>query len=194
MAGVYSFGRARSHPSSHPRSGSGGGDVLGPEWWAAVVARSSRWSCDGSAAHDFDPLSDLHAESSHPETPEGLDRDDLKPHADRPDGPESADINRGDRDDPGDRGGRGDQESAGGRASWASWALVGCVREAAEALAVAGVPESAAVCAAEVEELVVARDRLVSAIAGRVGRVHAAGEARSRGHPPPRRGCGRGAG
>ncbi|WP_424535393.1 DUF222 domain-containing protein [Sphaerisporangium viridialbum] len=68
------------------------------------------------------------------------------------------------------------------------------MREAAEALAVAGVPESAAVCAAEVEELVVARDRLVSAIAGRVGRVHAAGEARSRGHASTktwlRSGCG----
>ncbi|MEV7967806.1 DUF222 domain-containing protein, partial [Sphaerisporangium sp. NPDC088356] len=68
------------------------------------------------------------------------------------------------------------------------------MREAAEALAVAPVPESPAICLAEVEDLVFARDRLISAIAGRVGRVHAAGEARSRGHASTktwlRSGCG----
>ncbi|MEU8270366.1 DUF222 domain-containing protein [Sphaerisporangium sp. NPDC049002] len=72
--------------------------------------------------------------------------------------------------------------------------LVGRVREAAEALAVAPVPESPAICAAEVEDLVFARDRLTSAIAARVGRVHASGEARAQGHASTktwlRSGCG----
>ncbi|MCW2878022.1 MAG: endonuclease, partial [Sphaerisporangium sp.] len=61
-------------------------------------------------------------------------------------------------------------------------------------MAVAGVPESAAICLAEVEDLVLARDRLISAIAARVGRVHAVGEAKSRGHASTktwlRSGCG----
>jgi hypothetical protein len=49
-------------------------------------------------------------------------------------------------------------------------------------LAVGGVPESAAICLAEVEELSSARDRLTSAIAARVERVHRVGEARAHGH------------
>ncbi|MEV0974083.1 hypothetical protein, partial [Microtetraspora glauca] len=52
----------------------------------------------------------------------------------------------------------------------------------ASALALAVVPESAGVCLAEVEDLLFARDRLVSAVAARVERVHAAGEARAHGH------------
>ncbi|WP_308442269.1 HNH endonuclease signature motif containing protein [Planotetraspora kaengkrachanensis] len=57
-----------------------------------------------------------------------------------------------------------------------------------------GMPGSAAGCLAEVEELVFARDRLMSAIAARVGRVHGAGEARAHGHASTRTwlrsGCG----
>ncbi|MEV0969852.1 DUF222 domain-containing protein, partial [Microtetraspora glauca] len=52
----------------------------------------------------------------------------------------------------------------------------------ASALALAVVPESAGVCLAEVEDLLFARDRLVSAVAARVERVHAAGAARAHGH------------
>ncbi|WP_165900733.1 DUF222 domain-containing protein [Microbispora triticiradicis] len=44
------------------------------------------------------------------------------------------------------------------------------------------VPESAQVCLAEAEELLAARDRITSALAARVGRVHRAGEAKNHGH------------
>ncbi|WP_208868773.1 hypothetical protein, partial [Microbispora triticiradicis] len=43
-------------------------------------------------------------------------------------------------------------------------------------------PESAEVCLAEAEELLAARDRITSALAARVGRVHRAGEAKNHGH------------
>ena len=52
----------------------------------------------------------------------------------------------------------------------------------ASALAVADLPGSAGVCLAEAEDLLAARDRLTSAIAARVERVNAAGEARGHGH------------
>ncbi|GLW99620.1 DUF222 domain-containing protein [Microtetraspora sp. NBRC 16547] len=56
------------------------------------------------------------------------------------------------------------------------------VRETASALALALVPDSPGVCLAEAEDLLFARDRLISAIAARVERVHAAGEAKAYGH------------
>ncbi|WP_204073811.1 DUF222 domain-containing protein, partial [Planotetraspora phitsanulokensis] len=81
-----------------------------------------------------------------------------------------------------------------GPAGRPSWVVVGEVRRVAVELAGVEVPESAAVCLAEVEELVYARDRLISAIAARVGRVHGAGEARAHGHASTRTwlrgGCG----
>ncbi|WP_285711142.1 hypothetical protein, partial [Microtetraspora sp. NBRC 16547] len=55
-----------------------------------------------------------------------------------------------------------------------SWPLVASVRETASALALAVVPDSPGVCLAEAEDLLFARDRLISAIAARVERVHAA--------------------
>ncbi|WP_285704858.1 DUF222 domain-containing protein [Microtetraspora sp. NBRC 16547] len=63
-----------------------------------------------------------------------------------------------------------------------SWPLVASVRETASALALAVVPDSPGVCLAEAEDLLFARDRLISAIAARVERVHAAGEAKACGH------------
>ncbi|MEZ0074903.1 hypothetical protein, partial [Planotetraspora sp. GP83] len=63
-----------------------------------------------------------------------------------------------------------------------SGVLVSELREMASRLAVAGLPDSAALCLVEAEELLYARDRLTSAIAARVGRVHAAGEAKSVGY------------
>ncbi|MCT9935453.1 hypothetical protein N5079_35160, partial [Planotetraspora sp. A-T 1434] len=56
------------------------------------------------------------------------------------------------------------------------------LRELASRLAVADLPGTAGVCLAEVEELLYARDRLISAVAARVGRVHATGEAKSVGY------------
>ncbi|WP_218004443.1 DUF222 domain-containing protein, partial [Microtetraspora niveoalba] len=64
--------------------------------------------------------------------------------------------------------------------------MVAQVRQAASALAVAVMPEEAGVCLAEAEDLLYARDRLTSAIAARVGRVHAAGEAKGHGHASTR--------
>ncbi|GAA4215012.1 hypothetical protein GCM10023074_68840 [Microbispora amethystogenes] len=49
-------------------------------------------------------------------------------------------------------------------------------------MALVPVPEAAEVCLAEAEELLSARDRITSALAARVGRVHRAGEAKSHGH------------
>ncbi|MEZ0073306.1 hypothetical protein [Planotetraspora sp. GP83] len=63
-----------------------------------------------------------------------------------------------------------------------SGVLVSELREMAARLAVAGLPGTAAMCLVEAEELLYARDRLTSAIAARVGRVHAAGEAKGVGY------------
>ncbi|WP_182873880.1 HNH endonuclease signature motif containing protein [Microbispora sp. H10670] len=60
------------------------------------------------------------------------------------------------------------------------------VGEAARAVALVPVPESAEVCLAEAEELLSARDRITSALAARVGLVHRAGEARNHGHASTR--------
>ncbi len=53
-------------------------------------------------------------------------------------------------------------------------------------MALVPVPESAEVCLAEAEELLAARDRITSALAARVGRVHRSGEARNHGHASTR--------
>ncbi|TLP65975.1 DUF222 domain-containing protein [Microbispora fusca] len=63
---------------------------------------------------------------------------------------------------------------------------VAAVGEAARAVALVPVPESAEVCLAEAEELLAARDRITSALAARVGRVHRAGEAKNHGHASTR--------
>ncbi|TYB61246.1 hypothetical protein FXF59_12635, partial [Microbispora tritici] len=72
-----------------------------------------------------------------------------------------------------------DASGAGGSSSWVAVAAVG---EAARVVALVPVPESAEVCLAEAEELLAARDRITSALAARVGRVHRAGEAKNHGH------------
>ncbi|WP_432934393.1 DUF222 domain-containing protein [Microbispora sp. CA-135349] len=72
----------------------------------------------------------------------------------------------------------------GGRRS--SWVLVGSLRESAQALALTPLPDDAGVCLAEAEELMVVRDRITSALAGRVGRVHRSGLAKQYGHASTR--------
>ncbi|GAA0981198.1 hypothetical protein GCM10009555_048890 [Acrocarpospora macrocephala] len=62
-----------------------------------------------------------------------------------------------------------------------SGVLVTEFRQLACRIAVADLPEGCGLCVGETEELLFARDRLDSAIAARVGRVHVAGEARSAG-------------
>ncbi|SIQ86861.1 protein of unknown function [Microbispora rosea] len=64
--------------------------------------------------------------------------------------------------------------------------LVGSLRESAQALALAPLPEDADVCLAEAEDLLFARDRITCALADRVGRVHAAGRAKQHGHASTR--------
>ncbi|WP_344052768.1 HNH endonuclease signature motif containing protein [Planotetraspora silvatica] len=58
--------------------------------------------------------------------------------------------------------------------------------DAASALALAGLPDSPAVCLAQAQKLAFARDRLISAITARVERVHHTGEARGHGHSSTR--------
>ncbi|WP_432930268.1 DUF222 domain-containing protein [Microbispora sp. CA-135349] len=85
--------------------------------------------------------------------------------------------------DAGGGAGRGRGRSSGVRSSWV---LVASLRESAQALALAPVPDDAGVCLAEAEDLMFARDRITSALADRVGRVHRAGQARQHGHASTR--------
>ncbi|MEN3537387.1 DUF222 domain-containing protein, partial [Microbispora sp. ZYX-F-249] len=64
--------------------------------------------------------------------------------------------------------------------------LVASVRESAQALALAPVPDDVDICLAEAEELLFARDRITCALADRVGRVHRVGQARRHGHASTR--------
>ncbi|MFI7037384.1 DUF222 domain-containing protein [Microbispora rosea] len=75
---------------------------------------------------------------------------------------------------------------AGGDRGRSSWVLVGSLRESAQGLALAPLPEDADVCLAEAEDLLFARDRITCALADRVGRVHAAGRAKQHGHASTR--------
>ncbi|MEN3541102.1 DUF222 domain-containing protein, partial [Microbispora sp. ZYX-F-249] len=77
-------------------------------------------------------------------------------------------------------------DDAGNRRGRSSWVLVASVRESAQALALAPVPDDADICLAEAEELLFARDRITSALADRVGRVHRAGQAKQYGHASTR--------
>ncbi|MGW5265315.1 hypothetical protein ACWEQG_30450, partial [Microbispora sp. NPDC004025] len=60
------------------------------------------------------------------------------------------------------------------------------VRESAQSLALAPVPDDVDICLAEAEELLFARDRITCALADRVGRVHRAGQAKRHGHASTR--------
>ncbi|MEO3859655.1 hypothetical protein ABGB08_32515, partial [Acrocarpospora sp. B8E8] len=62
-----------------------------------------------------------------------------------------------------------------------SGVLVAALRQLASQVAVTDLPEGAGLCVGETEDLLFAQDRLDSAIAARVGRVHATGEAKSAG-------------
>ncbi|MGW5263299.1 DUF222 domain-containing protein [Microbispora sp. NPDC004025] len=78
-----------------------------------------------------------------------------------------------------------DGRAADGRGR-SSWVLVASVRESAQALALAPVPDDVDICLAEAEDLLYARDRITSAMADRVGRVHRAGQAKQHGHASTR--------
>ncbi|MFD0735155.1 HNH endonuclease signature motif containing protein [Planotetraspora mira] len=153
--------------------------------WVSGVGRSSGWWSpgwvDGSAARDFDPLDES--------VFDGRSDDDAPRECGRIFGGGGADDGTGD----GTGGGFGTGDGFGdGAASGAgiggrpSWVLVAGVVEAVGGLVSGGVPESAGVCLAEVEELLGARDRLTSAICARVDRVHRTGEVRAQGHASTR--------
>ncbi|MEU8195924.1 DUF222 domain-containing protein [Microbispora amethystogenes] len=64
--------------------------------------------------------------------------------------------------------------------------LVASLRETAQALALMPAPDAAEICLAEAEDLLFARDRIMSALAERVGRVHRTGQAKQHGHASTR--------
>ncbi|GLW21584.1 hypothetical protein Mame01_16270 [Microbispora amethystogenes] len=164
-------------PAHLPRSnGTGDGD-----WWERLISGSSLWSTEDSLAREYVPIVDLDARK-HDAPPGGA--------SDSASGADRGDADR-DRDADGAPGGASDDAfggvfggaSGGGSSSWVAVAAVG---EAARVVALVAVPESAEVCLAEAEELLAARDRISSALAARVGRVHRSGEAKNHGHASTR--------
>ncbi|WP_182899405.1 DUF222 domain-containing protein [Microbispora sp. H10830] len=133
------------------------------DWWDRLTADSPLWSSEGSLAREHFPIAD-----PEPRQDTSQDTSDGAPGT-------------GGTDSPGvDAGGAGDRRAR------SSWVLVGSLRESAQALALAAVPDDVDVCLAEAEELVFARDRITCALADRVGRVHGAGQARRHGHASTR--------
>ncbi|MBB2742064.1 UNVERIFIED_ORG: hypothetical protein FHR35_001886 [Microbispora rosea subsp. rosea] len=130
------------------------------DWWDRLTADSPLWSSEGSLAREHFPI-------AGPEPRQDTSRDT----ADGAPGADSA-------------GGCG--AGAGRDKGRSSWVLVGSVRESAQALALAAVPDDADICLAEAEDLLFARDRITCALADRVGRVHGAGQARWHGHASTR--------
>ncbi|MFI7628335.1 DUF222 domain-containing protein [Microbispora rosea] len=143
----------------------------GDGWWDRLTAGSPLWSADGSSAREHFPIIDL-------QPPQHTS-------ANTSDGASGA----GTTSSPGadDLGADGCGVGAGGRPrARSSWVLVGSLRESAQALALAPVPEDVDVCLAEAEELLFVRDRIICALADRVGRVHRAGQVRQHGHASTR--------
>ncbi|TQS27923.1 HNH endonuclease signature motif containing protein [Microbispora sp. KK1-11] len=129
------------------------------DWWDRLTSGSRLWSADGSVAREHFPIID-------PELPRDASQD------------------AGD-DASADSAG-GCEAGAGRSKGRSSWVLVGSLRELAQALALAPLPDDAGICRAEAEELLFARDRITSALADRVGRVHGAGQAKQHGHASTR--------
>ncbi|WP_344049887.1 HNH endonuclease signature motif containing protein [Planotetraspora silvatica] len=171
----------------------------GPEWWAEVAARARSWSSDGTSALKVSECpEEASAEAVCPE--EAFDGvtsvgdacpEDAGPWVASEDGHPEGARHEGARPEGTCPEGSDSPVSEPGVSSWG---LVAGVEAAVSGLVVGGVPESAGECLAEVEVLVGARDRLIAAVAARVGRVHGAGEARAWGHGSTRMwlrgGCG----
>ncbi len=144
--------------SDHPRRSN---DAIG-DWWDRLTADSPLWSSEGSLAREHFPIID-------PELPR---------HASHTKADSSTDSST---DSAGGCGADAAQDK--GRSSWV---LVGSLRESAQALALAALPDDVDICLAEAEELLFARDRITCALADRVGRVHGAGQAKQQGHASTR--------
>ncbi|MEV4458319.1 hypothetical protein, partial [Microbispora sp. NPDC049633] len=113
-------------------------------WWDRLTADSPLWSAEGSLARDdtVDNGAAADTESMGGDAADGCAADDSG----------------------------ADTAGAGARRR-PSWVLVGSVRESAQSLALAPVPDDVDICLAEAEELLFARDRITCALADRVGRV-----------------------
>ncbi|TQS19847.1 hypothetical protein, partial [Microbispora hainanensis] len=137
------------------------------EWWDRLIANSPLWSSDGSSARDPFPIIGL----------ESQQRASLA---------EAEAEAEGDTDSDTDGSAGGGAPGAGQGKGRSSWVVVGSVREVAQELALVPLPDDVDVCLAEAEELLFARDRITCALADRVGRVHATGQAKEHGHASTR--------
>ncbi|MEV5743907.1 DUF222 domain-containing protein [Microbispora rosea] len=166
----------------------------GENWWERLISRSPLWSSE-SASSDGEQARLIFGEPGRdPHIAQRwnvlLGRMRLRPNftaqnrasetlrADASIGAESAGAAGAPAGGAADAGGRPRARS--------SWVLVGSLRESAQGLALAPVPEDADVCLAEAEDLLFARDRITCALADRVGRVHRAGRVRQHGHASTR--------
>ncbi|GLX04395.1 DUF222 domain-containing protein [Microbispora sp. NBRC 16548] len=152
---------------SHRSKSSDGSDSCDSsgDWWDRLTSGSRLWSAEGSLAREHLAITD----------PE-LRQDARQDTSDSAPGAGSTST-----DSPGvDAGGAGDRRAR------SSWVLVGSLRESAQALALAPLPDDADICLAEAEDLLFARDRITCALADRVGRVHGAGQAKQHGHASTR--------
>ncbi|MFC0556477.1 DUF222 domain-containing protein, partial [Planotetraspora thailandica] len=200
--------RHEGRPSPVP-----GEPIGGPDWWAEVRERAQAWSSDGSSA-----LSSASGIKAWWEATLAEKSSADPPGVAPPGVGRLSSVNGG--EPPADGSAEPAQEASAGPPTSAENAtenatatqaptgpatpaestagLVAVLVDAASALALAEPPEVASACLAEAQELIYARDRLASAIAGRVDRVHRTGEARGHGHTSTqawlRSGCGTGAG
>ncbi|GAA4208238.1 hypothetical protein GCM10023074_51470 [Microbispora amethystogenes] len=180
---------------AHPHRSNNDGDG---DWWERLISRSPLWSSEGALAREYVPIVEPRArkhasrfdesvespnsarvfdtrrgdapgaEHAGDETASDASSDGVSPDGVSPDGVSTDSVSTDSVS----------TDNAGG----SSWVAVAAVAEAARAVALVPVPEAAEVCLAEAEELLSARDRITSALAARVGRVHRAGEAKSHGH------------
>ncbi|WP_405085669.1 DUF222 domain-containing protein [Microbispora sp. NBC_01389] len=180
-------------PERLPRSNGTGAD----DWWEQLTARSPLWATEDSLPREYvpivDPATRKHAsrfddsvESPGPArsfTTRGDTASGVESTHDETASDASCGAGGADSSDPAgaSSGAVGASGGASGSGS-SSWVAVAAVVEAARVVALVPVPEDAGVCLAEAEELLAVRDRITSALAARVGRVHRAGEAKNHGH------------
>ncbi|MGW5263970.1 hypothetical protein ACWEQG_23620, partial [Microbispora sp. NPDC004025] len=154
---------------AHPRRS----NITDNGWWDRLVADSPLWSSEGSLARDDCSVGFVHGGHVG-----GSPMND-GPTCGPVDGADGGADDGAPTDDQATSDGAGDYEAGAGRnRGRSSWVLVGSVRESAQSLALAPVPDDVDICLAEAEELLFARDRITCALADRVGRVHRAGQAK----------------
>ncbi len=175
-------------------------------WWERLTSRSPLWS-SGSATYGGEHVRELFGESSR--DPRVTQRwnclvEQIRLHSNATAGNRASETShagafagastgadRADASGAAAGGAGGGVDSAHGLGAGrdkgrSSWVLVASLRESAQALALAALPDDVDICLAEAEELVFARDRITCALADRVGRVHGAGQAKQQGHASTR--------